>query len=166
MRARSKVIAVILSLVVAMWAGSGLHAGDGTVAGTIALEIDGRSEPGNWIRLLLVTDKIALPETDTSQNPSHPAYFDVISTLHSGFYIQVQNRLAGQNFLYASTLSTDAGTFKFPAVAPGEYFVIVTYPGMIRGYKVAWQLPVRVVSGKTTHIALNRSNMALPTAKR
>jgi len=166
MRAISNVISVFMFLVIVLGAGSALHAEGGTVTGTIALEVDGRSEPGNWVRLLLVTDRVKMQKTDTSQNPSHPAYFDGISTLHSGFYIQVQNRLEEKGFLYASTLSTDEGTFKFPAVAPGDYYVIVTFPGMIRGYKVAWQIPVVVVSGKTTHLVLNRSNMALPTAKR
>jgi len=166
MRAISNVIAVSLALLIMLCAVSGLPAADGTVTGTIGLEIDGRLVPGNWIRLLLVTDQVKIPETDHSQRPTHPAYFDVISTLHSGFYIQVQNRLSEKGFLYASTLSTDEGTFKFPAVVPGGYFVIVTFPGMIRGYKVAWQIPVRVVAGKTAHIDLNRANMALPTAKR
>jgi len=166
MRAITKVISVLLALMIVLSSGSILPADDGTVTGTISLEIDGRLEPGNWIRLLLVTDKVKMPETDTAHKPSHPAYFDVISTLHSGFYIQVQNRLPEKGFLYASTLSTDEGTFKFPAVAPGDYFVVVTYPGMIRGYKVAWQLPVRVAAGKTSHLELNRSNLALPTARR
>lgn len=166
MRAIFNLIAVVLALVSVLWAGPALNAEDGTVTGTITLDIEGRLVPGNWTRLLLVTDKVDMPEIDTSLKHTQPAYFDVISTLHSGFYIRVQNRLTEKNFLYASTLSTDEGTFKFPAVAPGGYYVIVTFPGMIHGYKVAWQIPARVVSGKTTHIVLNGANLALPTAKR
>jgi hypothetical protein len=157
---------VVLIAVFSLPARSVLPA-DGTITGTVTFEMeDGRVEPGNWIRILLVTSKVPVPETDASLVPGEPAFFDAISYLHSDFYIQVQNRLAKKDFLYASTLSTDEGTFKIPAVAPGDYFIVVTYPGMIRGYKVAWQIPVRVLPGETTHIRLNRDNMALPTGRR
>ncbi|MCP3954189.1 MAG: carboxypeptidase regulatory-like domain-containing protein [Desulfobacterales bacterium] len=142
-------------------------AADGMVAGTVALEMeDGHVEPGNWIRILLVTRTVEVPKLDTAVQPGDPGYIDAVNVLHSGFYIQVQNRLAEEGYLFASTLTTDTGTFKIPAVAPGDYFVLVKFPGNIRGYKVAWQIPVKVASGKTTTVNLNRSNLALPTARR
>ncbi len=142
-------------------------AADGTVSGTISLAMDdGRVEPGTWIRVLLVTRAVAVPKMDSTLQAGDPDYVDAVNALHSGFYIQVQNHLAENGYLFATTLTTDEGTFKIPAVVPGDYFVLVKFPGNIRGYKIAWQVPVKVVSGKTTAINLDRSNLALPTAKR
>ncbi len=142
-------------------------AADGTVAGTISLEMeDGRVEPGAWIRILLVTQAVAVPEMSVDLKAGHPDYVDAVNALHSGLYIQVQNRLAENGYLYASTLTTDDGAFKIPAVVPGDYFILVKFPGNIRGYKVAWQVPVTVIAGETIIINLDRSNLALPTAKR
>jgi len=158
-------ILTALSLLIFTWMPA--IAADGMVAGTIALEMeDGHVEPGNWIRILLVTRAVEVPKMETAVQPGDPGYIDAVNSLHSVFYIQIQNRLAEEGYLIASTLATDAGTFKISAVAPGDYFVLVKLPGNISGYKVAWQVPVRVTSGKTTTVNLNRSNLALPTVKR
>ncbi len=142
-------------------------AADGMVAGTITLEMeDGHVQPGNWIRILLVTRAVEVPKMDTALQPGDPGYIDAVNVLHTGFYIQVQNLLSEKGYLLATTLTTDEGTFKIPAVAPGDYFVVVKFPGNIRGYKVAWQIPVKVESGETTTVNLNRSNLSLPTVKR
>jgi hypothetical protein len=142
-------------------------AADGMVAGTVSLEMeDGHAQPGNWIRILLVTRPVAVPKLEPAMRPDNPGYIEAVNLLHSGFYIQVQNRLAEAGYLYASTLTTDEGTFKIPAISPGDYFVLVKFPANIRGYKVAWQVPVRVKSGETATIDLNRSNLALPAVKR
>jgi hypothetical protein len=66
-------------------------------------------------------------------------------------------------YIVAITLTQPDGTFKFPEIAAGQYYVAVTFPSMINGYKVAWQLPVTVTAGKTTHIELSNENFALPT---
>ena len=128
-------------------------AADGTVAGTVTFKReDGRVLPGNWIRILMVTREVAIPKMDAAIEPGTPGYVDAVNSLHTRFYIQVQKQLAAEGYLYASTLTTDAGTFKIPAVAPGDYIVLVKFPANIRGYKVAWQVPVRVESGKTTSV--------------
>ena len=142
-------------------------AADGMVAGTIAIEMeDGHVEPGNWIRILLVTSAVEVPTMDRAMPPGDPDYVDTVNSLHTGFYIQVQNHLAEKGYLFATTLTTDEGTFKVPAVAPGDYFVVVKFPDNIRGHKVAWQVPVKIESGETAIVNLNRSNLALPTVKR
>jgi len=142
-------------------------AADGMVAGTVTFEMeDGRVEPGNWIRVLLVTRAVDIPKMDQGIQPGTPRYVDAVNSLHTRFYIEIQNQLAAEGYLYASTLTTDEGAFKIPAVAPGDYVVLVKFPDNIRGYKVAWQTPIRVVSGQTVTVDLNRSNLALPTVKR
>jgi len=142
-------------------------AADGMVTGTVTLEMeDGQVEPGNWIRILLVTRAVEVPKMDPAMPPEDPEYIDAVNSLHTGFYIRVQNHLAEKGYLFATTLTTDEGTFKIPAVAPGDYFVVVKFPGNVRGHKVAWQIPVKVESGETATVILNRSNLALPTVKR
>ena len=160
-------ILILSALALFLFTGVPAIAADGMVAGTISLEMeDGLVEPGNWIRILLVTRAVAVPKMEAALQPGDPGYIEAVNLLHSGFYIEVQQHLAEKGYLLASTLATDAGTFKIPAVAPGDYFILVKFPGNIRGYKVAWQVPVRVTSGKTATVHLNRSNLALPTAKR
>lgn len=159
----------ILSAVITFLILTGLPAiaADGMVAGTIAIEMeDGHVEPGNWIRILLVTRAVEVPKIDTAIQPGDHGYIDAVNVLHTGFYIRVQNHLAEKGYLFATTLTTDEGTFKIPAVAPGDYFIVVKFPGNIRGHKVAWQVPVKVESGKTATVNLSRSNLALPTVKR
>ena len=141
-------------------------AADGMVAGTVTLEMEGGGvQPGNWIRILLVTRAVAVPKMKTALQPGAPGYVDAINSLHTKFYIQVQNHLAEDGYLYASTLTTDEGGFKLPAIAPGAYIVLVTFPDTIRGNKVAWQIPVKAAPGKTTTVNLTRSNLALPPLK-
>jgi len=163
----TKALVLQVVLVLFLFPIPNVFAADGMVAGTITLEMeDGHLEPGNWIRILLVTEAIDVPKMSSLKKPNDPGYIDAVNGLHSGFYIQVQNHLAKKGYLVASTLATDEGTFKIPAVAPGDYFVLVKFPGNIRGYKVTWQVPVRVASGKTATVSLDRSNLALPAVKR
>ena len=159
------ILPVAIALLILTWLPA--IAADGMVAGTVAIEMeDGHVEPGNWIRILLVTRAVKVPKMDTALQPGDPGYIDAVNVPHTGFYIQVQNLLAEKGYLFATTLTTDAGTFKIPAVAPGDYFVVVKFPDNIRGHKVAWQVPVKIESGETATVNLNRSNLALPTVKR
>ncbi len=160
------ILPIVIAFLILTWIPPTIAA-DGMVAGTVAIEMeDGHVEPGNWIRLLLVTRAVAVSKMDTVLQPGDPGYIDAVNLLHTGFYIQIQNLLSEKGYLLATTLTTDEGTFKIPAVAPGDYFVVVKFPGNIRGYKVAWQVPVKVASGETATVNLNRFNLALPTVKR
>ena len=62
----------------------------------------------------------------------------------------------------ATTLTTEDGTFKFTGVPPGRYWVVVTFPSVIRGYKVAWQEPVVVAAGQTARVKLTDANLLFP----
>jgi len=66
-------------------------AADGMVTGTVTLEMeDGQVEPGNWIRILLVTRAVEVPKMDPAMPPEDPEYIDAVNSLHTGFYIRVQ----------------------------------------------------------------------------
>ena len=79
-------------------------AADGMVVGTVTFEMeDGRVEPGNWIRVLLVTRAIDIPKMDPGIQSGTPHHVDAVNSLHTRFYIAVQNQLAAEGYLYAST---------------------------------------------------------------
>ena len=162
-----KNMAVFLFLTLLLLMRSATWAAEGAVSGTISLDMeDGRVEPGNWVRVLLVTRAIEVPCMEADIRAGNSDYVDTVNVLHTHFYIKIQNHLAKKDYLFASTLTTADGAFKIPAVTPGRYYVLVKLPDNIRGHKVAWQVPVSVESGKTTTVNLNRSNLALPAVKR
>ncbi len=164
---RNRAVVVLITVGLCILPCAYALAADGMVAGTVLLEMeDGQVAPGNWIRILLVTGAVPLPGMKGAGQPGDPGYIDSVNSMHSRLYIQVQNRMDEPGYLVASTLVTEEGTFKIPAVPPGQYFVLVKFPGNIRGHKVAWQVPVTVTAGQTATVHLNRSNLALPTVKR
>jgi hypothetical protein len=139
----------------------------GAVQGTVLFETDdGTIFQGEWLRILLVREPIkvpALPRLDALGKFERMA---AIRTAHVDFYVQARNRLAEDGFVIASQETTAEGTFAFDNVYPGDYFILVTFPAMIRTYKVAWQVPMKVKADETIKIELNNSNMVLPTYSR
>jgi hypothetical protein len=154
-------IAVVLGITApAVFAG-------GTVQGTVSFETDdGTLFYGEYLRVLLIREAIdvpALPNLDASKKFERMA---AIRTAHVDFYIQARNKLSEDGFVVATQETTVEGTFVFENVYPGDYFILVIFPAMIRTYKVAWQFPVTVTDNQTVSVALNNSNMALPTYSR
>lgn len=145
-------------------------AGDlSVIEGTISLQTpQGKTVPGDWIRLLLVREPITLPvfENFDPVQKQDPEVRLRILTAHMEFFKAVRVRQADLEYLVGATLSTNTGTFKFVAVDPGDYYVVVTFPSFISDYKVAWQMPVTAEPGETVHIRLDQDNMALPSYRR
>ena len=127
---------------------------------------DGTRVSGDWIRVLLVTAPIAVPEPGDLSGLVPLARMDRVISAHTDFYKRYQQELDREGYLAASVLTTDTGEFKFVDVAPGRYVVLVTFPSMIGGYKVAWQVPVSMPADGDARVDLNWDNMALPTQKR
>ncbi|HSO18849.1 MAG TPA: carboxypeptidase-like regulatory domain-containing protein, partial [Desulfosarcina sp.] len=59
-------------------------------------------------------------------------------------------------------LTRPNGTFAFHGIPPGRYWIAVTFPTMIAGYKCAWQVAVEVNEGENIHVELNGGNLAIP----
>ncbi len=140
----------------------------GTIDGTVSIqpEKDGKL-PGDWVRLLLVTDFIDVPKVEDVSQLQPFERVDRINSAHSKFYVAYQKKLQSPDYLVASTLSTENGHFKFVDVAPGRYYIVVTLPTMIAGYKVCWQVPVVMPDSQATvHVDLDNDNLALPAARR
>lgn len=144
-----------------------LHAAGGDIQGIIKIvKKDGSIACGDWIRVLLVTEQIEIQHIENMSNLKKYQRMESILTSHMEFYIKVTTKMNTPEYITASTLTRPDGTFKFVDITPGQYYILVTFPSMIKGYKVAWQLPVQVHAGKTEHIELTDDNFALPSYSR
>jgi hypothetical protein len=155
-----------LWVILAVAAATGAGAATETVEGRIELVLaDGQTAHGDWIRVLLVTEaidaaKIAAAARGLAYEPGEP-----LNRIHLDFYKAVAAKInADPEYVAASTLTTEDGTFKFTAVPPGRYWVLITFPAMVGGCKVAWQVPVTAAAYTVAQVVLNNANLlfALP----
>ena len=141
-----------------------VHAGEGTIEGVVKIFLkDNSIAYGDWIRVLLVRDKITLPETKGLSKLKKYARVDKVINAHMAFYKNVREKMSDAEYIVAITLTRPDGGFRFTEIASGQYYIVVTFPSMVAGYKVAWQLPAKVTPGETTLVELSNDNFALPT---
>ncbi len=156
-------------LVVGLIAGitaSSAYAG-GIIHGTAALTIEnGTILYADWLRVLLVNEKIRVPALPNLESMDKFERMDAIRTAHVDFYVEARSKLAEDGFIIATKMTTPEGSFFFDNVDPGTYFILVTFPAMIKMYKVAWLVPVTIKDNETVSITLNNSNLVLPTYSR
>jgi hypothetical protein len=135
----------------------------GMISGTLGIQLpDGTAAHGDWIRVLLTTGPVPVPTGHIPSGLPAIARKDRINDLHLNFFVNVRKQMADPGFVVASTLTTDDGHFRFTEVAPGDYQTLVTFPAVIAGAKVAWQVPVRVAENERVTLVLDRENLALP----
>ena len=65
-------------------------------------------------------------------------------------------------YMVDNKLTRPDGTFAFYQIPAGHYYVLITFPTMIAGFKCAWQTPVEVVEGQSVHVELDNGNLAIP----
>ena len=156
---------------VVLWAAAGapLGADSGTIEGRIELAMpDSATVHGDWIRVMLVTEPVDVAairqEVDTQIAEVGGGRQGVrTNRLNLEFYKQVMARITGNpGYVTASTLTTEDGTFKFTGVAPGSYWVLITCPSIIAGYKVTWQVPVSLPADLGAVLILNEANLLFP----
>jgi hypothetical protein len=123
----------------------------GIISGTISLTMpDGQVRPGDWIRTLLVRSQVEVPALSLKDKMNPYQQMETIRELHMTFFIAVRQKMSEPAFVVQSTLTTPEGVFQFPGVPPGTYYLLVTFPAMVKDHKVAWQVPVTVVDDQTT----------------
>ena len=146
---------------------SASHAGMNSIAGSIRFQTaDGTAGSAAWTRVYLIRERVPIPPASVEHGLIPYAPTDRINTTHQQFYANVQEALARPNLLTASTLVDEGDGFRFSDIPPGRYYVLVAFPSSIDGYKVAWQVPVRVERDRTAEVTLTRDNLALPTFSR
>lgn len=139
-------------------------ASGGSVRGRVELALsDGSKVAGEYIRLLLVTEALdARAIVAAAEALTYEAGVR-LNRIHMDFFKLVSGRIrADAKYVAATSVSAEDGTFAFSPVAPGRYWVLVTFPAMIGGHKVAWQVPVTVAAGKTAVVALHNANLLFP----
>lgn len=139
----------------------------GSIRGSLGLETkDGKVIHGDWIRVLLVTEKFEVKKDTTISGMDKHKRMESIMNAHIDFFKKVREEMENPGYVAASTLTNPDGTFRFADVKAGKYYIVVTFPATINGCKVAWQVPAEVRAGKTIHIKLRNNNLALPTYSR
>jgi hypothetical protein len=136
----------------------------GMIEGVVKITAeDGQTAYGDWVRVLLVREKVGVPETNHISTLAKYEKIDHIVTAHMAFYKKIIGKMGDPAYIVASTLTRPDGTFKFSEISSGTYYLVVTFPSMIKGYKVAWQIPATVAEGGSTRVELTESNYLLPT---
>ena len=139
----------------------------GSISGSLGLETkDGKVVHGDWIRVLLVTEKFEVKKDIKISGMDKHKRMESIMNAHIDFFKKVREKMENPGYVAASTLTTSDGAFRFADVKAEQYYIIVTFPAIINGYKVAWQVPAKVRAGKTAYIELRNKNLALPTYSR
>ncbi|WP_319406204.1 carboxypeptidase-like regulatory domain-containing protein [uncultured Desulfosarcina sp.] len=121
---------------------------------------------GEYVSIFLTSEKIPVPRYPGIDKLERHRRLDRINQMHLDFYKYFAQYRNKPGYLVANAESSDDGTFAFLNVPPGDYYVVVTFPAMIGGYKVAWQQPVTVAAGRIRHVTLDSHNLALPTDRR
>ncbi|MDY0311058.1 MAG: carboxypeptidase-like regulatory domain-containing protein [Desulfobacterales bacterium] len=139
-------------------------AGVGVVRGNVELALpDGRRVPGEWIRLLLVTEAVDAKAIVAAAEALTYEPGVRLNRIHMDFFKAVSRRIqTDARYVAATSVSAEDGTFAFPPVAPGRYWVLVAFPALIEGCKVAWQVPVMVAADKAEAVRLHNDNLLFP----
>jgi hypothetical protein len=145
----------------------GLAQAGGWLLGDICLaEAPGKRTYGQYISVFLTQSAIAVPRDPALDTLERHRRLDRINQMHMDFFKTFSQYRSRPDYLIAHVESSDTGNFAFLDVPDGDYFVVVTFPAMIGGYKVAWQQPVTIRSGRPGYVSLNADNLALPTDRR
>jgi hypothetical protein len=153
-------VGISILLIIAI--GSG-HASAAIIDGRISLVTPkGEVFHGDWIRVFLTTKPIEVPTVELASIDIPLERRSRINTGHMDFYVNFQQKQQEPGYIADTKLTRPDGTFAFHRVSPGRYYVLITFPTMIAGFKCAWQVGVEVNEGQTVRVELDNSNLALP----
>jgi hypothetical protein len=137
------------------------------IVGSISIRNDaGQNAYGERLSVFLVSDKIPVSAKKCIQETNHQRKIDCINNCHLDFYKRFQQKQQQTGYLIDQTVTSPTGNFAFLNAPPGTHFVLVKFPGLIDGYKVAWQEPVTVTPGRIGVVTLDEENLVLPKNRR
>jgi hypothetical protein len=138
-------------------------AGEGVITGRVSLtNRNGEVIFGDWVRVFLTSAPVDIPTVDLAAIDVPVERRARINTVHMAFFQNVQQKLPEPGYAIDNKLSRPDGTFAFHGIPAGHYYIVITFPTMIDGFKCAWQAPADVVAGNEVHVELNNGNMILP----
>lgn len=121
---------------------------------------------GQYLSVFLTRREIPVPQVADLEEMEEHQRLDRVNQMHLDFYKQFARYRNQPDYLIAHTESSDTGNFAFLDVPAGNYYVVVMFPAMIGGFKVAWQQPVAVTNGRMGYVLLDFQNLAIPTDRR
>jgi hypothetical protein len=153
-------IGILVLLASSSWARA---ADEAFISGCVSVR-DGQGQVvyGDWVRVYLVREAIALPTIPAPDPANRMARREWINDVHMAFFIRFQEKMEKADYLVDFKLTQTDGTFAFNPVPPGTYQVLVTHPTIINLQKCAWQVPVKVAAGERRMVELNADNQVLP----
>jgi hypothetical protein len=154
----------ILVLLLTLLAGPSVSlAQDGTITGQVSLtNQEGEVVYGDWVRVFLTSEPIDVPEVDLASTHVPWERQSRINTGHMDFFVNFRHKLSAPGYAVEDKLTRPDGTFTFNRIPPGRYYIVITFPTMIAGYKCAWQTAVDVAGGQSVSVALNNDNLVIP----
>ena len=139
------------------------HAQEGTITGQISLaDKNGAVVYGDWVRVFLTTAPVDIPIIDLASTDVPWERQSRINTGHMEFFVNFRQKQDQPGYAVEDKLTRPDGTFTFNRISAGRYYVVITFPTMIAGFKCAWQELVDVVEGQSVHVELNNDNLAIP----
>lgn len=137
------------------------------IVGSVSIRNDvGQNVYGEYVAVFLVNSKHPASAEKCLGESHHQQRVDCINNSHLAFYKHFQVNQQQPGFLIAQTVTSETGNFAFFNVPSGTCYVLVKFPSMIDGYKVAWQESVNVTSGRISVVTLDEENLVLPKNRR
>jgi hypothetical protein len=126
----------------------------------------GQNLYGERLAVFLVRTESPVSTESCGKESHRQRRLDCINNSHLRFYKQFQEKQRDADYLIAQTVTSETGNFAFFDVPVGTCYVLIKFPSMIDGYKVAWQEPVAVTPGRSYFVTLNQDNLVLPKSRR
>lgn len=163
MRLSARTLLILILSVLLLTTVSTGYAQSGAITGRVRLTTPtGDVVYGDWVRVFLTTAPIDVPSVDLESVDVSIERRSRINTGHLEFFRHFSRQQRETGYIYDSKLTRPDGTFAFHGVPAGRYYVVVTFPTMIAGFKCAWQTGVEVTGKQDAAVELNNGNMALP----
>jgi len=163
MRIKIQLIAFLGISILMLTAISAGQAHAASISGRVSLtDPSGKVFYGDWVRVFLTTKSIDVPKVDLASVEIPLERRSRINSGHMEFYVTFRQNQEKPDYIVDNKLTRPDGTFAFHHINAGRYYVLITFPTMIGGFKCAWQVAVDVVEGQTAEMELNNENLALP----
>ncbi len=162
-----KMALVLLILTIGGFTGTGPALAGHWIVGSVCIRNDaGQNVYGERLAVFLVREKNPVSAENCLGESDHQRRVDCINNSHLAFYKRFQERHQQPGYLIAQTVTSETGNFAFLNAPSGTHYVLVKFPSMIDGYKVAWQEPVTVTPGRISVVTMNEDKLVLPKNRR